>query len=82
LKIHIEYGKIRDECSDKKVFPRILRRKEDILGKSLNGKELGKGISQRKDGSIRPDLQIGLVKVDHLRQNVYRYDPKATCRAV
>lgn len=32
------------------ILSPILRRKEDILGKSLKGKELGKGISQRKDG--------------------------------
>ena len=30
------------------------------MGKSLNGKELGQGISQRKDGFIKQGLLIGL----------------------
>lgn len=32
------------------IFSPILHRKEASMGKSLKGKELGKGISQRKDG--------------------------------
>ena len=31
-------------------IPVLVYRKEDKMGKSLNGKELGKGITQRKDG--------------------------------
>jgi len=40
LKIRIEYGKIRDECSNKN-FSSDLHRKEETMGKSLEGKELG-----------------------------------------
>jgi len=32
------------------ALSRFLHRKEDVVGKSLQGKELGKGISQRADG--------------------------------
>ena len=42
------YGSI-DEIFDVS-FSMLQPRKEAQMGKSLNGKELGKGISQRKDG--------------------------------
>lgn len=48
MKIRIEYGKIRDECSSRNSFPEFTQ-EGGLLGKSLKGKGLGKGISQRKD---------------------------------
>ena len=37
-----------------------LHRKEEVMGKSLKGKELGKGISQRKDGLYQARFTTGL----------------------
>lgn len=52
LKISIRYGKIESNLIV--LFP-ILLRKEAVMGKSLNGKELGTGISQRKINKLETD---------------------------
>lgn len=33
-----------------------LCRKEEVMGKSLNGKELGSGMAQRQDDYMKPDF--------------------------
>ncbi|MCI7532255.1 MAG: site-specific integrase [Lachnobacterium sp.] len=48
MKIHILCAKIIGKCSNIQDFP--IAQEGGNVGKSLNGKELGKGISQRTDG--------------------------------
>ena len=52
------------------------------MGKSLKGKELGKGISQRKDGLYQARFINRWQKADDLCKNIQRYNKKAEGRTV
>ena len=52
------------------------------MGKSLKGKELGKGISNVKMGFIRHALSIVLAKDRRFMQKIQRYNKKAAGRTI